>query len=191
MPASMHFNCTFYFDDDLREVPHSLSDMCNAIAYIKEQTQSDQQNQEELGRQYGMLGVYSRIVGNYADSITYLTSAISIHSAMNNAKQVWINKLRLAHSYQWMRNFHTSNRMFDDLLEHAISNDQHFNLLDFLYQHYGKNLYDQYKYESALPWFEKALKIRTKSENEELIHSSQIAIDACIKHILKESGKSS
>lgn len=191
MPTSIPFNCTCYFDDELREVPHSLSDMCDAINYIKEQTQSDQQNQEELGRQYGMLGVYSRIVGNYMDSITYLTSAISMHSTMNNAKQVWINKLRLAHTYQWMRDFHTSNRMFDDLLEHTISSDQHFDLLDFLYQHYGKNQYDQYKYESALAWFEKALKIRTKSDNEELIHSSQIAIDACIKHILKESGEPS
>lgn len=185
MSASIPYNCTFYFDDNLREVPYSVSDMREAIAYGKEKLQSSAQNQEELGKQYGMIGVYSRIVGNYEDSISYLNSAITIHSSCNNAKQVWINKLRLAHTYQWIKDFHTSNHMFDTLLEQANTHDQHFGLLDFLYQHYGKNQYDQLNYESALQWFEKALEIRTKTKEEELIHSSRIAIQACKNHLFE------
>lgn len=181
------YNCTFYFDDKLREVPHSASDMRKAIVYVKEKLQASAQNQEDLGKQYGMIGVYSRIVGNYKDSITYLNSAIAIHSSNNNAKQVWINKLRLAHTYQWMKDFHTSNHMFHKLLEQANIHDQHFGMLDFLYQHCGKNQYDQSNYEAALQWFEKALEIRTKSKEDELIHSSRIAIQACKNHLLKGS----
>lgn len=189
MSASIPYNCAFYFDNNLREVPYSVSDMRKAINYVKEQTKSSEQNQDQLGKQYGLIGVYSRIIGNYKDSISYLNSAIIIHSSNSNAKQAWINKLRLAHTYQWMKDFHTSNHMFDTLLEQANTHDHHFGLLDFLYQHYGKNQYDQLNYQSALQWFEKALNIRTKSKEEELIHSSRIAIQACKKQLYKESSE--
>lgn len=45
----------------------------------------------------------------------------------------------------------------------------------------GKNLFDQKEYQRALNYFERALQIRMEKGNKELIHSTQHAINICIK----------
>jgi Flp pilus assembly protein TadD len=45
--------------------------------------------------------------------------------------------------------------------------------LDFVYQHYGKNLFDQSEYQLALKYVKKALRIRVEKGNKELIDSTE------------------
>lgn len=53
------------------------------------------------------------------------------------------------------------------------------NYEDFLYQHYGKSKLDEGDLNVALPYFQKALQIRMKKGNEELIRSTELCIQHC------------
>lgn len=172
-------NMDFTFGPNLREVPISKIEMLYGMMHIMEQLKNGQFNQEEQGMWNGLLGVYLRIVGELDESEKHLKTAIQIYKELEQSRRVFINTLRLAHTYQWWTKFDISNQMFSELREQAESDPDLSDLLDFVYQHHGKNHFDQKEYETALSYFEKALDLRRNSQNEELIASTETAIEAC------------
>lgn len=133
------YNLDYYFDDHLREVPVSKTDMVKGIEFLKKQSHKIMKNSEDLAKVYSLIGVYSRILYDIEDSKKYLTSAIKINEQLEYHKYLFVNKLRLAHTFQWGESFDTSNSLFKELIRLTENNDY----LDFLFQHYGKNLFDQ------------------------------------------------
>ena len=63
------------------------------------------------GKNCGLIGVYERITGNLSDSKYYLQKAIEYYTQTDNIQGLFINKLRLAHTYHWEQNFHTANTL--------------------------------------------------------------------------------
>lgn len=177
--ADIPYNMKFKFGPNLREVPLSKIEMLSGMIYIKEQLNSNNSSEYEKGRLHGMLGSFLRIVGELEDSENHLRIAIEISDSINNPEGVFANKLRLAHTYQWWNRFDVSNKMFAELLETAETNSDYSNFLDFVYQHCGKNLFDQADFHGALNYFNKALEIRLEKGDKELIASSESAIEAC------------
>lgn len=104
----------------------------------------------------------------------------------DNGTNLFVNKLRLANTYQWERNFQKSNEMFEELVEIAEKYVEYKGYLDFVYQHNGKNLFDQEEYELALTNFKKALAIRIQKGNNELIQSTELAIKICSEMAIQE-----
>lgn len=169
----------FKFGPNLREVPISKIQMLSGMIYIKELLESNEFSEHEKGKWYGLLGSYLRIVGELEESEKNLNTAIDICQKADNPQGVFANKIRLAHTYQWWTNFDISNKMFTDLLETAESDSDYTDFLDFVYQHYGKNLFDQSDFKGALNFFNKALELRFKKDDKELIALSESAIEAC------------
>lgn len=169
----------FLFGPNLREVPVSKIQMLYGMMYIKDQLENNQFSEEEIGKWNGLLGVYLRIVGELKESERHLNIAIQVYNDLDQPRNTFINKLRLAHTYQWWDKFNLSNQMFADMQALAETDSEYTDLLDFVYQHNGKNQFDQKEFKTALSFFEKALKIRQGSNNQEIITSSETAIEAC------------
>src|SRR5699024_9775005 len=129
-----------------------------------------------------------RIVGELDESEKHLKTAIQIYKELEQSRRVFINTLRLAHTYQWWTKFDISNQMFSELREQAESDPDLSDLLDFVYQHHGKYHFDQKECEPSLAHYEKALHLRHNSQNEELIASTKTAIEAC-EYILEHGYK--
>jgi tetratricopeptide (TPR) repeat protein len=163
------FDMTFHFDKELREVPNDKEEMMGGIQWLKEHS-------DNSGKVYGLIGVYARIVGQLKESEHYLKFVIE---QSDNKKSIFINELRLAHTYQWKKDFQTANPLFQKLLKQIEETNLYDDYKDFLFQHYGKNLFDQRLYEEAMYWFRKALEIRLEKGNRELIESVELAIGVC------------
>ncbi|WP_059170524.1 tetratricopeptide repeat protein [Bacillus sp. FJAT-27445] len=173
------FNMEFSFDESLREVPVSIPDMKSGVSFLKDQLHTKDSETKEQAALNGLIGVYCRILKNFEESKKYLLHAIEINEKLNNKKGWFVNELRLAHTYQWEGDFQKSNGMFGKLLKDAECSQDTNDYLDFLYQHQGKNLFEQQNYELAAVFFEKALVIRMEKGNEELIVSTRHALEVC------------
>lgn len=183
------FNMEFYFGADLKEIPISKSEMKNGIEFLTEQQKKLNANAVELGKLYGLIGVYLRIIGDLEESKKYLQLAIMTNERSDNRNNLFVNKLRLANTYQWERNFQKSNEIFKELIEIAENHEEYSVYLDFVYQHNGKNLFDQEEYELALTNFKKALEIRIQKGNHNLIESTELAIKICGELVMNEKEK--
>lgn len=177
--SDIPYDMKFIFGPNLREVPVSKIQMLNGMIYIMEQLKGDQLSEEEKGEWNGILGYYLRIVGELEESEKHLKASIRINNHLSNQQAVFINKLRLAHTYQWWTNYEVSNEMFRDLLEKAETDSDFSHFLDHVYDHFAKNLFDQKDFPTALSYFKKSLDLRLEKNNSELISLSETAIEAC------------
>ncbi|OQR53679.1 hypothetical protein [Bacillus sp. CDB3] len=167
------FEMGYTFDENLREKPISLAEMKQGIVFLKKYLQKG----NVYGKDCGLIGVYERIAGNLSESKYYLQEAIEYYTQTDNIQGLFINKLRLAHTYHWERKFSAANTLFIELLE-TLPNLPAYE--DFFYQHYGKSKLDEGYFHTALSYFQKALKIRLRKGNEELIHSTKFCIEYCM-----------
>ncbi|WP_439874340.1 hypothetical protein ACSLGG_23635 [Bacillus mycoides] len=169
------FEMGYTFDENLREKPLSLAEMKQGIKVLKERLYEG----SLYGKSCGLIGVYERIAGNLSESKHYLQKAIKYYTQTDSIKGLFINKLRLAHTYHWERNFSAANTIFTELLQ-TLPDFPAYE--DFFYQHYGKRKLDEGDFHTALSYFQKALQIRLQKGNEELIHSTKLCITYCMSH---------
>lgn len=161
------------FDENLREVAITESEFLEFI-----QTNSEKYNLEknlQFRRHYSeYLGIASRIINKLDDAELYLKTATVLSD--DKSKQIQ-NTIRLAHVYQWKKQFQTAKVYFD--LAKAIFNEHEIShiLKAAYHQHLGKFYFDQELYGLAMIEFETANKIRT-SENApaDQIESTKIAL---------------
>lgn len=88
-------------------------------------------------------------------------------------------RIRLAHTHQFQKNFAVSDALFETLLQDSEQWDAplkaHYQ--HFLWQHLGKNHFDQQQYDKAQLYFEKALAERQQQGlSQELVDSSTLAL---------------
>ncbi|WP_374015829.1 tetratricopeptide repeat protein [Paenibacillus thiaminolyticus] len=174
------YNMNFVFDEALHEKPIDTEDMNRGIDYLKKQF-----TREPTAGTAGLIGTYSRIVNDFDNAKKYLTIAIKLNKSRNNERGVFANKIRLANTYQWNKEYAEADILFHELEEEIATVDISTREIyeDFLYQHFGKNKFDQEQYEEALIHFNKALQIRLNKGNQELIQSTTLAIDTTRKKI--------
>lgn len=177
--ADIPHNMKFKFGPNLREVPLAQMEMLQGMVYIKEQLNSNTYSDHEKSTMYGLLGYFLRIIGELEESKKYLNQAIEVSEKTDNQQSVFVNKIRLANTYQWENNFDVSNNMFEELLKTVEKDPDYHVFLDFVYEHHGKNLFDQKEFQRALDYFNKALEIRLEGGNKELISATEHAINTC------------
>jgi tetratricopeptide (TPR) repeat protein len=153
------YNLNFSFNEDLHEVAENPLDM---ELFVEDQliVLNTVQKPDERVRVLGLLGTYLRILRRLNEAQDYLEKSLEIierHKLYTTLKVQ--QQIRLAHVYQWQKNFSKSNELFDELIQ--ISETTELDVLhDFIWQHVGKNYYDQQKWTEARKAFEKALKLR-------------------------------
>ncbi len=163
--------------DDLRDYPDNHKDHLKAIEILSEYLESD--DIELKVRVLGQIGSYSRRVKHLAEAKIVFTQAIQL-AKENNLSQNYIlaNSLRLAHTFHWMEDFTSATQIFEDVISICKENNDYHHFLDFAYQHFGKCLFDQSKFDLALKYFNNALELRKEKNDPTLIESTQTAIRA-------------
>ena len=175
----MSLNLRYTFDENLQEVLENPKDAHQHVQTLLNQANTAE-NPLERSKNLGLAGVFLRMLRKLEEAQMYLEEAIQILSTNPNHRQLCIQQIRLAHVYQWQKDFSRSNILFDQLLE----SEQKSELADFVWQHVGKNYFDQKRYKEALDSFQNALKLRQiKNSPKDQIESSENAISETLKRL--------
>lgn len=144
----MKIDLSYSFDKNLQEVANNSNDINIHIENLLEKVKSSVDQINLLSE----IGVYYRIIRELDKSLHYLNLAKSKGADSPSFK------IRLAHTYQWMKNFEMSNHIFNELILNI--DDCTDSIKAFIHQHRGKIFFDQGLYPMALAEFEIALEIR-------------------------------
>lgn len=186
---NLPFDTSIHFDDNLRDIANSPNEMKQAVVFLKSLLLNNDLNVSQRLQIIGLIGVYSRILCDFKTARIFLTEAIILSKQCDNQKSQISNQIRLAHVYQWERNYAVSDKMFSNAVSLCDKNPQFKPCLDFAYQHAGKNKFDQGKYIEAHDFFQKALQLRLIKNNQELIESNQLALQTVRQRLLKKTSE--
>lgn len=165
----------YKFNSDLKEIPTEPKELEEFIKINQEQLKSVT-NLNEKRHYYENLSFAYRITNQLDFAETYLKKALAL--SINNINHQIQNSIRLAHVYQWQREFKKSMALFDQAKALINEHDAPKQLFASYYQHLGKFYFDQKFYGLAACQFEAALKIRTDlNVSLELIESTRSALN--------------
>ena len=182
MINSIPFNLKCKYGSDLREIPEYPGGFKKSIKYLEAKVKTTN-DPEEKGKILSTLGVLKRIMRHPDDSLPLLEEASAIFEKCGNRKLSLINEVRLAVTLQFLGRHEEAETKFGAVEEYVKSNPRHKGLLDFIYQHRGKNEFDQGNYEKAMEAFKMALELRRAKGRQELIGSTNFAINVTRKHL--------
>ena len=171
------YNLNSTFNKNLRDIPENPREMAD---FVLEQKQKLTSASDPLERVKIMMNIggYSRLLNKLKDAENFLSEAMSLINKHDLGLKLWvINGIRLAHVYQWKEEYKTSEQMFYNIIKVCKTKKEVSTYLHFAFQHIGKLYFDMSKYDIALQNFERALKIRKKISDKNLIESTQFAID--------------
>lgn len=177
------FNMNYSINNSLREVPENEHDFTQGLSFL-ENAIRDSKGFERV-KLLSKLGGFQRIIGELNQSLKFLTEAKNLLETFPDSRLSVINQLRLAQTYQFKDEHLRASEILDDLEIKAKSNPDTIDLLDFIYQHQGKNQFDQQHYETALSYFQKALDLRKRKGEQELIQSTILALEVTKNRILQ------
>lgn len=172
------YDMRWEFDERLREVPVSEEEMRQGLSYLKEQLAGGYGAEDTVKRAkaLGLMGVYSRILGEYEESERSLLEAVDLYRELGHKRGVAANQIRLATTLQWKEDFTGAEKLLTDVIRSCQEDGELLDYLDFACQHRGKCRLDQGDYAGALVWFEQALSLRESKGNQELLSSTRQAV---------------
>lgn len=177
------YDLNYHFDENLHEVADNPSDM-DLYVHERKSALNTVQNPLERVRILGEIGTYLRILRHLDEARDYLLKAIDVIERHSLDVRLKVSaQIRLAHVYQWQCRFEQSNPLFEELLDLARTSDmEHLN--DFIWQHAGKNYFDQMKFSKARECFEKALILReARNAPEDQIESAKSSLQATLQRM--------
>lgn len=160
----------------LREIvpdPAALRTILDAVDRALEDTADDQR--AERSRLYGQRCVLLRLLGDLAGALT--AGRLGLRYSGTDPAQVTVAGIRLAHVHQWRREYRAADAMFAQALEGAPDGYR-----SFAYQHAGKSAYEQGDADTAIKYFESAVRLRSAGPPD-LLASAELALAAA--HRLK------
>jgi len=177
-PAEQSYNLSTHFDPTtLRDIPDDPAAMQEAVRDMEDWlTERHLYTTPQIITIMGRLGVYLRILGKLDDAQSYLETAAALSDEVADSKSALINRIRLAHVYQWQHRYDLADPIFQDCITLCETNPTLQHYLDFSYQHYGKSLFDQARYQEAASFFQAALDLRLQKGDMELIESTELAL---------------
>jgi tetratricopeptide (TPR) repeat protein len=167
----------YSFDEDLREVfAEGASERVPGLLASAQKLEDP----VERARALGEVGVYLRISRQLEESQRCLEESLRLlRLYAPNPAALAMAELRLAHLHQWKGAFERSDQLFGDLLARCADNEALRPIADFVWQHAGKNHFDQRRFVPALLAFETALKLRRERQAPaDQIESTELALRA-------------
>lgn len=164
----------------LRAYPNNKTEMLLGISLLEEEIKKIS-SEYEIAKKLSMLSYYQKLVENYSSSEINQLKAINLFESFNDAKGLFVAKLRLAQLKQFKKEYIESTKLFDELEFELEDNSFLEPYRDFLYQHIAKNEFEKKNYNIALEYFYKALEIRIKKNDKELIDSTQLGISVSLR----------
>jgi tetratricopeptide (TPR) repeat protein len=177
-------NLKTYFGEDLRDYLENPDDMKKFIEIDSQKI--TELSDEEKFKKVSQLAVHFRQLRNY-EKAHELFKLASDYFEQANPKMEMINNLRWADVFRFENKFQEANDLLKKV-EAIISTHSIFEYEDFYLQHLGKLYFDKTEFKSACECFEKALILRTKKANPELISSTEFALKITKQKILLKNG---
>ncbi len=174
------YNLNYYFEETLREIPEDLVAFKKGIVLLEKEL-NQTTDRLEMAIRLSKLGVLQRIIGALAPALANLTKADDIYASLGNTRRRKINKIRLAQTLQFSGFFEKATNIYQELEKDINDQETDVDLLDFIYQHKGKNFFEQGLLDKALVEIEKALSLRKEKGNASLIASSEYARTVMLK----------
>lgn len=170
-------NYLIYFDtnDHLREKTEDKSKINELIIEALESLKNPiDKNEEYLIK--GMLGNLYRIIENPTKAIYFLDWCLLYATTNNYITKEISTLIRLGEAMKYNSEHEEALNIFNRALEKSLSTDNKI-LLDFILQHKGKCLMELNKIDEAWDCLTKALIIREKKNDKELMSSTREALD--------------
>jgi uncharacterized cupin superfamily protein/predicted GNAT family N-acyltransferase len=168
---------SFKFNDELYEVPDSNDDWTLYFTELKDKLSEDIPISKKLSL-FEQIGITARILQNYSEAELYLTKALALSYSYPKQSRLIQNFIRLAHLYQWKKEFVKSQVLFDQtksLIYEAATSES---LLASYHQHLGKLYFDQKLFGKAQSEFSTALCLRKRLCSPiDHIQSSKLSLD--------------
>ncbi len=149
----------FSFNEFLREVPNSVDEWSQFIKGLKDKLKIETHETHRL-MFFEYLGVANRILNNLDESEYYLKKALTLSYKHPKQSKLVQNLIRLAHIYQWKKNFEKAAALFEQAWSVLLELPKTELLLASYHQHLGKFYFDQKLFSLAQAEFETALSIR-------------------------------
>lgn len=151
----------YTFSDDLREVSKNPEALKQFIEDLSKKL-AIETNLEDKRYLLENLGTACRIDGRLGEAETYFLKALNLSIAVD-ISAIIRNQIRLAHVYQWQKEFEKAHALMAQAKALANENKITDSLRAAYHQHKAKIYFDQGFYGLAICEFELALKIRTVS----------------------------
>ncbi len=182
---NLPFNIKTKFDKSLKDYPEDKREFKKAIKFLEAKIKYDLSDSER-SKILSQLGNLYRVDRNLNLSLQMLLEARVMLAGKKSSKSFFVNEIRLAYTLQLMKKFDEAEKIYA-ALEKRYKNSENRKMIDFLYQHRGKNFFDNGKLDEANVNILKALKLRLKKKNNELIESSVFALCVIGKKIKREN----
>jgi tetratricopeptide (TPR) repeat protein len=179
------FNMDYKINKELREQPVDMDAMLMGIDHLKEELENEE-NQIKRASILSLLGVFSRISGDYIGSENFLKESYEIFKTEKKFLAAFVARLRLGVTYQWKEQYSKSEKIFLSCIDIARNSDDPAlaGYEDFALQHLGKCKFDQGLINEALDYFTEAMELRIVKGDLELIKSTEKAIEV-VRSFLK------
>lgn len=169
------FDFSYFFDDNLTEVPYNPESFYEGILHLEKEALNEKNVLKKI-RLLSKTGTLYRIYGENLKSEEYLLKALNLTDKSEHTAEYIIANLRLSLTYKKLKKFELSLHLLSELESMITKNESVIQYMDFVYQHMGKVLFGMNKFSEALACFENALKQREIKGDEELISSTEFAI---------------
>jgi len=185
-PEIDDYNMSYGYDEELNELPENPNDMDSyadlllAHSRIEMENPASERNWLQISKSLGMAGSLRKMTGQFEDAEKLLRFSLDIIDQ---------NKLKTAYKVQqsirlcdvWKRTgaYENAHKELDKIIDICSKDESLIHYLDVALQHLGKLYFSMGNFEIALQSFEKALHLRLKKKDQDLIDSSQAAIESC------------
>jgi tetratricopeptide (TPR) repeat protein len=133
---------------------------------------------EDLALLLSLRAVVGRMLMHLDEARADGERALAHAETTGNARLIAGVQARLAHVYQWRREFEPADRLFAAALAAEVPDP----LRGHLHQHAGKCLFDQGRYAEARDHFERALDLR-RDGDPDLLASTELALAGTLRRL--------
>lgn len=184
-PKTKHLE--YLVNEQLREIPTYPEDLREYLQKLETSLQEAHDPEKQVSI-LGEMGVHFRRLDQTDIAKEKLLKALKlIEQNQLGLKKKIQQQIRLAHVFQWEKQYDQSNELFHQIISICRSSSDLRVYLDFALQHAGKNLFEQNRFQEALLMFEEALELRTqRNAPSDQIESTQSAIHTTQKALQTE-----
>lgn len=179
MKIEIPYNMKFFINNELNETPENLEEMKKGVSWLKDK--SEEVDQNDLGKKANLLSQlagYARIIGDYSLSEESFNMTIKILEDLGNPELVFFNKLRMAVLYQNTKNLTKSSEIYLKAIKfiRGSKSKKVKNYLDFALHNYGKQLFEQKRYQEAMELFVEAHEVKIGKGDINSIKATELAM---------------
>lgn len=170
-----------HFDQDLRDVPDSQTEWIKFVENLKVKLKDENHPAQKLIL-FEHIGMAARTLARLDEAEFYLKKALALSHGYPSQSRFIQNLIRLAHVYQWKKEFEKSQILFDQAKSLMDEKPVSEGLQAAYYQHLGKLYFDQHYFGKAQAEFSAALSIRERiSAPIDQIESSRESLKEALK----------